>query len=81
MTQKKLWRCHENIEKNRRKKRRHTIKNIKEGSTVCEVCGCKVKKCNWLRHLGTKKHRDGVENRGGGGDIGGEGGGRREKLN
>ena len=37
----------------------------------CESCGCKVKKCNWLRHLGTKKHRDGVENRGGGGDMGG----------
>ena len=31
----------------------------------------KVKKCNWLRHLGTKENMDRVEN----------GGGRREKLN
>lgn len=22
----------------------------------CEVYGCKVRTCNWLRHLGTKKH-------------------------
>ena len=27
----------------------------------CEVCRCKVRQCNWLRHLETKKHRDGVE--------------------
>ncbi len=44
--------------KNIRKKRMHTIKN----------CERKVKKCNWLRHLGTKKHREGVENGGGGRD-------------
>ena len=35
----------------------------------CEVCRCKVRKCNWLRHVGTKKHRDGVENGEGGGDM------------
>ena len=35
----------------------------------CEVCRCKVRKCNWLRHLETRKHRDGVENGGGGGDM------------
>ena len=35
----------------------------------CEVCRCKVRKCNWLRHLETKKHRDGVENGSGGGDM------------
>lgn len=29
---------------------------------LCEVCGCKARKCNWLRHLEPKKHRDGVEN-------------------
>ncbi len=34
---------------------------------LCEVCGFKVRKCNWLRHLGTKKHSNGVENGGGGG--------------
>ena len=33
----------------------------------------KVKKCNWLRHLGTKKHRDGIEHGGSGGDMGEEG--------
>ena len=43
----------------------------------CESCGCKVKKCNWLKLLRTKKHRDGVENGGGGGDMGGEGDGDR----
>ena len=26
----------------------------------CEVCRCKVRICNWLRHLGTKKHREEV---------------------
>ena len=44
----------------------------------CEVCRCRVRKCNWLRHLETKKHRDGVENGGGGGIwmlmLGGQGG-------
>ena len=38
----------------------------------CESCGCKVRKCNWLRHLGTKRHL-GVQNGGGGGDMGGKG--------
>ena len=40
----------------------------------CEVCECKVRKCNWARHLGTSKHMLG----GGGGkvddDVGGGGG-------
>ena len=35
----------------------------------CEVCRCKVRKCNWLRHLESRKHRDGVGNGGGGGDM------------
>lgn len=39
---------------------------------LCEACGCKARKCNWLRHLEPKKNRDGVEN-GGGRDTGGEG--------
>ena len=45
----------------------------------CEVCRCKVRKCNWLRHLETRKHRDGVGNGGGGGDmdVDAEGAGRR----
>ena len=41
--------------------------------------GCKVKKGNWLRLLGIKKHRHEVESGGCGGDMGGEreGAGRR----
>ena len=31
-----------------------------EREVDCEVYGCKVRTCNWLRHLGTKKHRDGM---------------------
>ena len=62
--------------KNIRKKRRNTIKKYQEydrREVGCESCGCKVKKCNWLWRLETKEHRDGVENGGGGGDMGGEG--------
>ena len=40
----------------------------------CEVCECKVRKCNWAKHVGSKKHILG----GGGGkvddDVGGGGG-------
>ena len=50
---------------NIRKKRKQEY-NWKE--VECESCGCKVQKCNWLRHLGTKKHTDVVEKGGGGGD-------------
>ena len=39
----------------------------------CEVCGCRMKKCNWRRHLETKTHL-GVRNGEAGGDMGGEGG-------
>ena len=35
--------------------------------------GCEAKKCNWLRHLGTRKHRDGIEHGGGRRDMGGQG--------
>ena len=35
-------------------------------------------KCNWLRHLGIKKHGDVVENGGCGGDMGGQGEGEVE---
>lgn len=47
--------------------------NYNQMEVECESCGCKVKKCNSLIHWGTKKQRDGVENRKGGGDMGGEG--------
>ena len=36
----------------------------------CEVCGCKVRKCKWVRHEKTKKHMMG----GGGGNLDGGGG-------
>ena len=50
------------------------------GEVECESCGCKVKKCNWSRHLATKKHGDRVENGRGGGDMWRGRGNRREKL-
>ena len=37
----------------------------------CEVCECKVRKCNWARHLGSRKHMLG----GGGGKVDGDVGG------
>ena len=37
----------------------------------CEVCECRVRKCNWARHLGTRKHMLG----GGGGKVDGHVGG------
>ena len=45
----------------------------------CEVCRCKVRKCNWLRHLETRKHKDGVENGEGGGDMDVDAGGARRR--
>ena len=83
--QKKSGSCRRNIGKNIRKTRRHTIKINQVYNKIeaeCERSGCKVKKCNWQRNLGTKKHRDGVENGKGGGHIGaeGEGAGGRSCL-
>ena len=49
------------------------IQEYKGREVDCEVCGSKVRKCNWFRYLGTAKHRDGVETGGGGRDIGGQG--------
>ena len=66
ITHKKLGSCHGNMVKIR-KKTWHTIKNIMR-EVECESCGCKLKKCNWLRHLVAKTHTDGVEN-GGVGEI------------
>ena len=37
----------------------------------CEVCECKVRKCNWARHVGTRKHMLG----GGGGKVDDDAGG------
>ena len=38
----------------------------------CEVCGCKVKKNTWARHVKAEKHRKGVEEGSGDGKIGGD---------
>lgn len=81
--QKKSASCRRNIGKNIRKTRRHTIKINQVYNKIeaeCERSGCKVKKCNWQRNLGTKKHRDGVENGKGGGHIGAEGEGQEEEV-
>ena len=68
--QKKLGNCRGNMGKNIRRRKRCIIKNIIIKREVeCEVCRCKVRKCNWLRHVRTRKHRDGVGNGGGGGDM------------
>ena len=48
-------------------------KEYSQREIECEVCECKVRKCNWARHLGTRKHMLGS---GGGkvdGDVGGWG--------
>ena len=47
-------------------------KEYSQREIECEVCECRVRTCNWARHLGTRKHMFG-----GGkvdGDVGGGGG-------
>ena len=36
------------------------------------MCGCKVKKNKWARHVKTEKHRKGVEEGGGDGKVDGD---------
>ena len=31
-------------------------KEYSQREIECEVCECRVRKCNWARHLGTRKH-------------------------
>ena len=38
----------------------------------CEVCGCKVMKNKWERHVKTEKHRKGVDGGGDDGKVGGD---------
>ena len=45
-------------------------KEYSQREIECEVCECRVRKCNWARHLGTRKHMLG----GGGGKVDGDGG-------
>ena len=47
----------------------------------CAVCGCKVKKNKWARHVRTRKHMLGVEGGGGDGKVGGGVGGAKGGLN
>ena len=46
-------------------------KEYSQREIECEVCECWVKKCNWARHLGSRKHMLG----GGGGKVDGDVGG------
>ena len=39
-----------------REEKREYNKEYSELEIECEVCECKVRKCNWARHLGTRKH-------------------------
>ena len=72
ITQKKLGSCHGSVEEHKETRKAYN-QQYNQREVHCEVCGCRVKKCNWLRHLGTRKHRDGVENVEGRGEMGGEG--------
>ena len=57
-----------------REEKREYNKEYSQREVDCEVCECKVRKCNWARHVRTRKHILG----GGGGkvddDMGGGGG-------
>ena len=47
-------------------------KEYSQREVDCEVCECKVRKCNWARHVASRKHMLG----GGGGKVDGDVGGR-----
>ena len=51
-------------------------KEYSQREIECEVCECWVKKCNWARHLGSRKHMLG----GGGGKVDGDVGGGGGKV-
>ena len=57
-----------------REEKREYNKEYSQREVHCEVCGCRARKCNWARHVGTRKHILGC----GGGkvddDVGGGGG-------
>ena len=73
LAHRKAW-SKNNPEKNRhlsrkygeniRRKKKAYNQEYNQREVECEVCRCRVKKCNcnWFRHVGTRKHRDGVEN-------------------
>ena len=54
-------------DKHKEEKREYN-KEYSQSEIECEVCECKVRKCNWARHLGSKKHMLG----GGGGKVDGD---------
>ena len=39
-----------------REEKREYNKECSQREVDCEVCGCRVRKCNWARHVGTRKH-------------------------
>ena len=47
----------------------------------CAVCGCRVRKNKWARHVRTRKHMLGVEGGGGDGKVGGDVGGAKGGQN
>ena len=59
-----------------REEKREYNKEYSQREIECEVCECKVRKCNWARHLGTRKHMLG----GGGGKVDGDVGGGGGKV-
>ena len=56
---------------NIRRRKRCITKEYSKFEIECEMCECRVRKCNWARHLGTRKHMLG----GGGGKVDGHVGG------
>ena len=62
-------------DKHKEEKREYN-KEYSQREIECEVCECKVRKCNWARHLGTRKHMLG----GGGGKVDGDVGGGGGKV-
>ena len=55
-----------------REEKREYNKEYSQREVDCEVCECRVRKCNWARHLVSRKHMLG----GGGGKVDGDGGAR-----
>ena len=60
-----------------REDKREYNKEYSQREVDCEVCGCRVRKCSWARHLGTRKHMLGG---GGGGKVDDDVGEVVEKL-
>ena len=44
-----------------KEERKEYKKAYRQIEIECEVCKCKVKKCNWARHALTEKHKNNLE--------------------